>query len=356
MDEKGESWSVPELQRLVESRAGSRLNGTRVWHWEGELVAVGTGRVLAGLEGVETVRLLSPLQKRERLIQRAEIDNGRDIAVVKDDNNSVENSKPADPVASAGGTVIRRERSNNVGSGIGRMDERDGLDYSAKVLGRKLFFYKDPDSKAFLTNWAYRPTAVKHPVSPIVYPFQVLTYGLKKDRAVIWSETSVGAKVRATAMRLMEAPRQLGKAMTLSIAYLSNKDGRSTPNNASNHRRRIQIGASKVNSSTGSRSNTSKFVEKFDFVLDKQNPAMFWMRHGKCPSWYGGGSCVTYMRATQKRSWMDLPKRLVEKVEELYPDFVNPPRDVEEIRKYQFEKKKQIGAMQKTRKRFWGII
>lgn len=315
-------WQVHELGKLVDSRVGSRANDSRIWHWEGEIISLGNGRTLAGIEGVETVRLLSPLQQRTPQQQTS-------------------TSSPSNTLNAEG------DRFGLSGGGIGRMDERDGLEWSAKAVGRKVFYYKDVENGRFMNEWRLRPTSTKRMVYPIVYPFQVLTFGLKKGRAVIWSETSVGLKVRAVAMRLLESPRRIGRAMTVSFAYLSNKGLQKASN-----RRIVEVGKAKVG---GGKGKGAGIMEKFDLVLDGDKSMMFWVRHGRCPSWYGG-NCVTYLRGTVRKSWNDLPERLVQHVKSTQPGFNSAPRNIEEIQGYQAGHRKMLLQTSRKRKRLFGFF
>lgn len=207
-------WTTPLVRRLVKARLG-------VWRFEGNLIALGTGRVLADIVGVD------------------------EAVLVSDESKS--------------------KSKSGAGAGV-------------RMLTRAAFFYMEPGTERRMRTFRFRPTTPPRSVTPAVTrPSKLL---------VVHGDDGTLSLSRGRAQVPVPAPAA-GGPLRAAFAYVARpmKKSKQAP---------ARPGA----------------VESFDWLMEKR-PAMSWTRVSRCPSWYGGGMCLTRVAGTRvDGGWDKLEGRL----------------------------------------------
>lgn len=279
-----EAWTPRDINDLLDAR--SAQGGT--WALSGTLVALGTGRILANLRGLEEVVLETPLRP------------------VKSPQNA--------PVPLTGAR------------------EQKQLTHSARIIVRKTLFYTQPTRpNQKMDVYRYRPTTVPHAVHPILSPAtRVLVSRDEEGKMILTRE---GLSTVSTAVRT--APSRLRGVLSASWLYVG-----------------------RGNAASPGTPKRPGVVEHYDYVSGSFGGVLHWVRVGRCPAWYGGGQCATYLTGrrlekgwrgidTALKSWM----KSVGRQEQVSVKEVN---EAEEREKKAHEEEQQRIARRK--RRFLGLF
>lgn len=263
------------MNDLVQSRGG----GSGLWRLEGNIVALATGRVLAGVLGVEEVKVARPMHR------------------VEPKNVGKSKRLPLD----------------------GSTDSKDQapITHAATLLVRNSLLYTQPDSNSTMTEFRLRPTTPARRVDPVLPNASRVRVARRSDGTVEFarlsnakanegnannnsvnddvdddSDTNGNANgVLATRTVMRGGPRHLGAGMrrllVASWAYVGRR----------------------VSTTPSSRSGAPAFpavVERCDYTVSRHTGVWYWSRVGRCPPWYGRGQCVTYLTANKVANWRDI--------------------------------------------------
>lgn len=248
-------WTLRDLRTLVLGRSSDG----GIWECRGTVVALGNGRVLAGVVGVEEVVLASPV----RAIGQREwwsLFNKKDPGL--------------QPLVLPGG-----EES------VGRGSISTPLTHSGEMVTRSSLFYTLPDNGERMDVFRYRPTAPPRRVRPILSPVRRVTVGVDAEGRLVMERG--GAKTV-----IEEGPKEVGErgkgGMAAGWSYVG--------------RARVPKKGVKGKVPTTGGVERPGSLERFGYVLGKGRGVggvFTWSRVGRCPSWYGGGMCVTYLEGVR---------------------------------------------------------
>lgn len=268
------SWSVGDVRQLVEGRGG----GSGLWQLEGRLIALGTGRQLARLVGVEEVLVSQPVRK---LSQSESIQVKQLARTDLDSPNEIHSTQVTVP----------------------------HVTHDAVMLVRHSLFYTQNDSDSLMQTFRFRPTSPARTVVPVLPPASrvriartedggasltrsiVVTDKGKKQNTANGGEKSSDDEVIATAELNVSRDRTIGFGFRRMLCASWGFIGR---------RVRIASGAPAL----------PGVVEHCDYVLGRRDGVWHWSRVGRCPAWYGRGQCVTYLDARKVPAWHRLDENL----------------------------------------------
>lgn len=176
-------------------------------------------------------------------------------------------------------------------------------------LTRKTFTYTDPVTGEVLREYNGKP------VSPIAYPYQMITYRLENGEIMADVEQGTGKAVQMIKARDGVRYRQLGRdtvAFTASI-FLD------------------------FPLPSGARYDA---WENYDFFIHRTGTVdephqMSWQRFGALPAWAGGGKAIYHLVSWRVESEAEFPARTLEWARTSMPMWLKPPADVAEVRRLQ---------------------
>ncbi len=143
--------------------------------------------------------------------------------------------------------------------------------HDAMLLSRCALFYVEPGTRRRMRSFRYRPTTPARAVAPAVTQPSVLRVTLENG--------GMGLE-RGPARVVVNAAATGGGVLRAAWAYVARP------------------------LSGGGRPNRPGAVETFDYSVSRDGCTMAWSRVSKCPSWYGGGQCLTYLNGTRvKGGW-----------------------------------------------------
>ncbi len=176
-------------------------------------------------------------------------------------------------------------------------------------LTRKTYAYTHPETGEILTEYNGRK------VEPIAYPYQMITYRYENGRIYGDVEQGVGAGVQKIAAKTGMSWRWMGRD-TLAITAPVFLDF-PLPN--------------------GSRYEA---WENYDFFIHRPGTndephQMAWQRYGALPPFAGQGQAIYHLLSWRVDSNAKLPEKLRAWAEREKPMWLNPPRDIAEIRALQ---------------------
>lgn len=237
-------WRPRDLKDYVAART---VDGG-IWELSGELIAMGTGRVLAKVRGVEEVVCAS---------------NVRRVAGVNDQNSSF--NLPGSPSAPAA----------------------PRLTHSAQIVSRKTLFYVDPSSGERMTVFRYRPTAPPRPVFPILSPPARIDVAIDVDSRLVISRPVPSADkqkhsppLRASLRSVIGEPPLRPFRGMLSMCWTF-------------------IGRGAAHATSAKTPNKPGVIEEYHYMLGQHGGVGSWVRLGRCPSWYSGGQCMMKLRSVR---------------------------------------------------------
>ncbi|MCX6551348.1 MAG: DUF1838 family protein [Acidobacteria bacterium] len=179
---------------------------------------------------------------------------------------------------------------------------------TAIQLSRKVFIYRDPETNEILKEYKGQP------VVRIAYPYQFITYKLVGDRLTTFVEQGAGANLQKIGPGDNFLLRRLGPSLVFSSPLFLNME---TPR------------------------GHYEAYENYDFVYHpaEQDPAakhqLIWNRVGDLPAFVGKGKAVIQMVGWRVDRFEDLPASIREYVKAEAPLWMQPPKDLDEIRSLQ---------------------
>lgn len=254
------------MSDLVQSRGG----GSGLWRLEGSVIALATGRVLAGVSGVEEVRVT---RRMHRVREKA---TSRRLPLPSDEDGDGRDKKEKAPIT-----------------------------HAATLLVRDSLLYTRPDSDDKLAEFRLRPTTPARRVDPILPAATRLRIARRRDGSVEFvrlmddtnkdddgnADNAQGAGGGARTM-MRGGPRRLGAGMNRLLVASWGYVGR-----------RVHTGNG---SKSGGGVSLPGVVERCDYTVARHDGVWHWSRIGRCPPWYGRGQCVTYLTARKVPAWRDV--------------------------------------------------
>lgn len=176
-------------------------------------------------------------------------------------------------------------------------------------LTRKTYAYTDPETGEILTEFNGRK------VEPIAYPYQMISYRYENGRIYGDVEQGVAPSVQKIEAKTGMTLRWMGKD-TLAITAPVFLDF-PLPNGA-----------------------RYEAWENYDFFIHRAGTnaephQMAWQRYGALPPFAGQGQAIYHLLSWRVESNAELPARLRAWAERERPMWLNPPRDLDEIRALQ---------------------
>jgi hypothetical protein len=184
---------------------------------------------------------------------------------------------------------------------------RDNDDpHTAYQLSRKTFVYRDPE-----TDEIFREVNGKE-ATHIKYPYQFITYKLEGDQLLTSVEQGSGAQLRKMGPMDTMAAQRLGDVAQFAAPLFLNFE---TP-----------------------RGKYEAF-EHYDFFIQPdgstQPNQLSWLRYGDLPPFLGPGKTVIHLVGWRVEKFADLPETIKAWVENEAQLWLNPPKDMDEIRALQ---------------------
>lgn len=269
------NWSVANMRQLVEGRGG----GSGLWQLEGRLVALGTGRQLARLSGVEEVVITQPVRKLPQ-------------------SKSVE--------------VKRLANSDSIHpNDVGNMQVTiPPITHDAVMLIRHSLFYKQNNSDSVMRTFRFRPTSPARPVSPILPSASSVRVALDDDGSAKLTRTFIIDDPLKSKRARRKGEQEDTEGKLVASAKLSVGTGGSL---GVGLRRMLCASWSFIGRRVRAASGAPALpgvVEQCDYVLGRRDGVWHWSRVGRCPPWYGRGQCVTYLDARKVPAWHMLDENL----------------------------------------------
>jgi len=188
-----------------------------------------------------------------------------------------------------------------------RLETKLSSDSDAHQVSRKVFVYRDIATNAILREWQGKP------LPPIAYPYQYITYSLR-DRAIeTMVEQGSGARLQRIGPGTDITARQIGNTVAFSAPLFLDLP---LPSGA-----RMQA------------------FEHYDFFNQSAAPGIkhphqiSWLRFGDLPANLGKG--VLHMVSWRVDRYPDLPPSIRSYLESEARLWLEPPRDLAEIRRLQ---------------------
>lgn len=241
-------WRPEDVRDLVSARSG----GGGVWACSGTLIALGNGRVLAHVDGIEEVIL----EKRFR--QTSDAESTQSVMHL---------------TSSTGGP----RRAPNA------------LTHAATLLVRSSLFYTGLSSPhKRMTEFRYRPTTPARRVDPVLSPASKVVVARDDSGGLVLTRKRAGQPDVATVVDA--APRRVRGRLAAAWTFVGRR------------------AAQKKSGMT-----TPAVVERCDYTVDRGGGTWAWARVGRCPAWYGRGQCVTYLSARRlDGGWREVDERVKE--------------------------------------------
>ncbi|MEM6626654.1 MAG: hypothetical protein AAGB25_00170 [Pseudomonadota bacterium] len=175
-------------------------------------------------------------------------------------------------------------------------------------LTRKTFAYTDKDTGEVLTEYN------GNPVTPIAYPYQMITYRLEDGRIYGDVEQGVGDNVRTIKADEGIPYRKIGDTFVYNAAVFLDIP---LPND-----RKLEA------------------WENYDFFFHPEGSVeephqMAWQRYGKLPPWADGEQAIIHLHSWRVESHDEFPPQLLEWATAEKPEWLRPPASVEEVRELQ---------------------
>lgn len=329
------TWSARDVCQLVESRGG----GGGLWRLEGSVVALATGRVLAGISGVEEVVIRSPLRRVASKPSKA--NNKRQplaAATAKGDDPSSATASElmVDPalLSQTKKLPITPRQSNaddddDVGSKNGSSSGGNPVTHRATLALRTSLVYTTKTRAIAtepLTQFRLRPTSPARPVSPFLPDPGSVTIKRRRDGSLHMTRGSASPSPSANEDDVRannngddddddedDVDNRRGvSSVVKTVNVIKGRDstgrrwgiGGGGPSPMFNARwqfigRRVRV---------SSNVSSPGVVEQCAYAAGAAGVGgvWHWSRVGRCPSWYGRGQCVTTVSAQKVRSWGDL--------------------------------------------------
>ncbi|GAB5459642.1 MAG: hypothetical protein Hens3KO_26720 [Henriciella sp.] len=184
-------------------------------------------------------------------------------------------------------------------------DEPDG---QIIHLTRKTFAYTDAETGEVLTE--YNGT----PVTPIAYPYQMITYRYEDGKIYGDVEQGVGDRIQKIKAEDGIPMRTIGETYVFQAAVFLDFP--------------LPTGAQ------------YQAWENYDFFFHPEGTVsephqMAWQRYGARPSFAGDGPAIYHLHSWRVEAHDQFPEQLLEWAKADKPEWLNPPASVEEVRALQ---------------------
>lgn len=177
----------------------------------------------------------------------------------------------------------------------------------AHQVSRKTFVYRDLETNAILREWQGKP------LPPIAYPYQYITYSLRGSGLETWVEQGAGPRKQRIGPGTDLMARQVGNTVAFSAPLFLD-----------------------IPLPGGARMQT---FEHYDFFHQGAAPGIqhpyqiSWLRFGDLPAGLGRG--VMHMVSWRVDRYADLPASIRSYLETEAKLWLEPPKDIAEIRRLQ---------------------
>lgn len=174
---------------------------------------------------------------------------------------------------------------------------------------RKIYFFRDADTGAFLDSYDDQP------VEPIAYPYQFITYELKDDTVETFVEQGVEPRVARIGPGSSMTARTVGDTHVFSAPVFID----------------FPIPGSEAR---------YQAWENYDFFINpdasvEEPHQLSWARYGPLPQWAGGGASIMHLVTWRVERFEDLPEDIQAKIDADHPLWREPPADLDDIRALQ---------------------
>lgn len=175
-------------------------------------------------------------------------------------------------------------------------------------LTRKTFAYTDPETGEVITDYN------GNKVTPIAYPYQMITYRLENNKIYGDVEQGVGDRVQNIKAKEGIPYRKMGNTYVYNASvFLDFPLPSGTQYQA---------------------------WENYDFFIHPEGSVeephqMSWQRYGQLPKWAGGGPAIIQLYSWRVESQEEFPVNLLKWAKENKPNWLSPPKNIEEVRMLQ---------------------
>ena len=188
-----------------------------------------------------------------------------------------------------------------------RLERSRSTPTEAHQVSRKTFFYRDLETGAILREWQGKP------LPPIAYPYQYITYSLRGAALETWVEQGAGARMQRIGPGTDIVARRIGNTLSFSAPLFLD-----------------------LPLPGGARMQSFEHYDFFDQGSAKgvTHPYQIsWLRYGDMPAGIGKG--VMHMVTWRVDRYADLPASMRDYLETEARLWIEPPKDIAEVRRLQ---------------------
>jgi hypothetical protein len=190
-----------------------------------------------------------------------------------------------------------------------RSDRPDPLMPLARQFSRKIYIYRDAVTNAVLRERNGMA------VTPVSYPYQLITYELNGDRLQTFVEQGTGARLQRIGPGDTMQVRTIGDAYVFTAPLF-------------------------LDFPVGDGTSRYQAFENYDFFIQAPGGAsnpnqLSWVRYGDAPPWAGGGPAIMHLITWRIDAYDDVPRTLRDYIETDAPLWRAPPEGIDDIRRLQ---------------------